>query len=167
MANVFQLSSPYPMPTGLGCNRRDACRLLEVYCGQASELTLVTQVAFHQTEAMQNNASIAQTLQGICRVDLQHLTMLGSCIRQLGARPTYRTCPNGEPVPWTPRFVNYRSSMRDMLEADIRTKERIVRRYNRLIHCIGNTQISALLNRICEDELLHISLLTELLNCYF
>ena len=168
MAIQYQLNKPYPVPVGLSENRRCAQMLLRLYCGSVSELTSVCQYMYHYQEALPVYAPLAEAYQGICIAEMQHMTLLGGCIKQMGMRPKYRYFSESEsPVNWSVRNVRYCSTVGDMLLADIQNEESTVKQYQQALRRTNNTQIKMLLERILEDEELHVQIFTDLYNHYY
>lgn len=167
MAACYYVDKPYPMPVGLGENKRCAHILLKCYCGCISEMTTMNQYMYHYQLALAKCAPAAAALQGICAVEMQHMYLLGRCICQMGVNPKYRIINESGPVNWSVRYVHYEKTVREMLLADIKNEEDSIKLYEASIRRTNNTQIKALLERIIEDEQLHVVIFTDLYNQYF
>lgn len=162
----YHANLSYPVVNGLNYNKVQAMLLMEGYSGQFSELSTVIQYSYHKIKSMKNR-EIAETLQGIFLVETHHLELLGNCINQLGMDPRYYIYLNQKPIVWQADVVNYATSVKEMVLADIEGEKRAVQYYIETAKIIDNEKIAKLLLRLSEDEKLHVEIFTNLYHKYF
>ena len=162
----YHVDSPYPKISGLSPNNKQAKLLMEGYSGQTSELSTVTQYAFHKIKCMRNK-EIYDTLQGIFLVETHHLELLGNCINMLGVEPYYKMSIIHKSISWQADVINYENTIKEMILTDIEGEKQAVKYYEETANIIGNEKIRVLLLRLAEDEKLHVKIFTDLYNRYF
>ena len=69
----YSANSPYPEVTGIKPDRRQAMLLMSGYSGQVSELSTVTQYAYHKIKCEKKQGALFATLQGIFLVETHHI----------------------------------------------------------------------------------------------
>jgi bacterioferritin len=162
----YQMDIAYPDVAGIRPNKAQAMMLMEGYCGAVSELSTVTQYAYHHIRCGRYD-EIAQTIKGIFFVEALHMELLGKCIARLGVDPRYFTYSKQGQSFWHAGVVNYEESVRDMLWADIEGEKGAVDFYLITAERIGNPVVANLLLRLAEDEKLHVRMFTDLYSKYF
>lgn len=164
---LYHVDLPYPHITGLNPNKRQAMLLMSGYSGVSSELTTVTQYAYHKLKCTRIK-ELYEALQGIFLVETHHLELLGHCINQLGVDPKYNMFLNNQKsISWISDAVNYKSSLNEIILTDIEGEKGAVRYYEDTAKIIENKKIEALLLRLAKDEALHVEIFTELYRKYF
>jgi len=153
----------YPLPERLTKNAYYARVLLPAYSGQVSELTAVNQYFFHHLVAGETNPQISAGLLGIAMVEIQHLDLLGTCIRQLGVQPRYHYFRGSRSQYWSTGFVSYGNTLGKMLQADIQGEYDAIEQYKYAVRSIREPHIQRLIRRIIDDEMLHIEILQSYL----
>lgn len=161
----YHIDLPYPKVNGIGINKKQAELLIQGYSGQISELTTVTQYAFHKIKCIKNK-EIYDTLQGIFLVETHHLELLGNCINLLGTEPQYKIPLTNQLIHWQADVLNYETTLKDMISADIQGEKQAVHYYEETAKIIGNEKIKSLLLRLAEDEKLHVTIFTKLFHKY-
>lgn len=161
----YQVNLPYPIVTGLQHNYDQAKMLIEGYSGSISELTTVSQYAYHKVKCNRYK-EIYDTLEGIFLVETLHLELLGDCINQLGVDPRYYITPI-QKISWTSNFVDYKQTPSEMILADINGEIEAAQYYLRTAQKIENNKIEPLLLRLAEDEKLHVRIFSDIYRKYF
>lgn len=146
----------YPPIKVTKTNKEYAKLLLKNYAGQISEDTAIHLYMYQALVC--SDEDLAKTLKEIAIVEMHHLAMLGELIALLGIKPVYGTIKNDYFKPWTGSYVNYNICLKDMLETDIKNEEVAIKNYKENINCINDVFIINVLERIIEDELLHIKI---------
>lgn len=162
----YHAALPYPVVSGLKPDKKQARILMEGYCGSKSELTTVTQYAYHHLNCL-GNEEIAKTIHGIFLVETHHLELLGKCLIQLGEDPKYFVTSGGRQSFWQAGLVDYKKTMKEILLADIEGEKGAFDYYLKTAQIINNDKISPLLLRLAEDERLHYRMFVELNQKYF
>ncbi|MGL5712290.1 MAG: ferritin-like domain-containing protein, partial [Paraclostridium sp.] len=162
------INKPYPDIAVTCKNKCYADILSEDFAGAVSELTAVTQYVNHEIRMSPIYCKAARTLLSIAQAEMTHLQRLGQLIMLLDGESCcelkFNTCYNAYDKPWTPNYINYQKTIRDMILADIDGEHKAIAQYKKHIQEINDPCIQANLARIIEDEMYHIRLLTELLH---
>jgi bacterioferritin len=132
--------------------------LKEDYAGAVSEMTAVAQYIY-QNILSTDNESFANAILQIAIVEMSHLDMLGDAILALGGNPTFG---NGS-VYWQPKSVNYARTLPEMLKANIEAESQAIANYESQASQTPNASVRALLERITQDEQLHLRFFQETL----
>lgn len=150
------VDKPYPPIKVTKANKEYAKLLLKNYAGQISEDTAIHLYMYQSLVC--SDEDLAKTLKDIAIVEMHHLEMLGELITLLGVKPVYGTIKNDYFKPWTSTNVNYNICLKNMLEIDIKNEEIAIKNYKENINCIDDIFIINILERIIEDEVLHIKI---------
>lgn len=160
-ASRYRLDLPYPCVTVTECDFKYANMISDAYAGRGSETTAIAQYRAHALY-LQCCPEILAAYRGIWEVEMIHQDLLGCLLIQLCAFPklfsgiTRRFWSGNAPV--------YECSLLPILLADIEGEREAIAHYQRLIACIKNESIQALLERIILDEQLHIEILQSLID---
>jgi len=154
---VYLDSGPYPT-VGQGSDPDTVKLLKEDYAGAASEMTAVAQYTY-QNILSADNDSFANAILQIAIVEMSHLDMLGDAILALGGNPTFG---NGS-IFWQPSSVNYSRTLPEMLMANINSESQAITNYEAHASQTANADVKALLERIVQDEQLHLRFFQETL----
>ncbi|MEA4898945.1 manganese catalase family protein [Bacillota bacterium Meth-B3] len=154
---IYLNPAPYPK-VSKGSDPATVKLLKEDYAGAVSELTAIMQYIYQNTLST-NDESFANGVLQVALVEMSHLDMLGDAILALGGNPTFG---DGR-VYWHGNLVNYARTLREMLMANIQSESEAIDNYERHAAMTTNTEVRSLLERIAEDERLHLRFFTELL----
>ncbi len=159
---ICKLNKPYPPIKVEKENLEYAEILMKDYAGSGGEDTAIHEYLFQSFVKKE----VADTLRGIAEVEMHHLFILGELITLLGGKPFFcETVKNDTCVkPWTSEYVNYTMTLKDMIIVDIKREQETIKRYQKNIEVIHDIYIKKLLQRIIEDEQLHIDCLTRIYN---
>lgn len=154
---VYLDSAPYPT-VSRGTDPDTVRMLKEDYAGAVSEMTAISQYIYQNIQST-DNESFANAILQIAIVEMSHLDMLGDAILALGGNPTFG---NGT-VFWQGKLVNYARTLPEMLRADIEAETQAIANYERQAAKTANASVRALLERIVQDEQLHLRFFRETL----
>lgn len=148
----------YPSLDGITEDYKTLRVISPAYAGGKGELTAVLQYVYQSVllERLQKT-EMSKKILGIAINEMRHLELLGSAITRLGAPPAFTACL---PYPvgfYSASSVNYVKTPCGMLEADIKAETDAIAEYRRILTCISNAALAALIERIIEDEELHLS----------
>jgi len=155
---VYVDSSPYPEVTGAH-DPETVAMLKEDYAGVHGELTAITMYVYQDGRSTENETFANSVLQ-IAIVEMLHLDMLGDAIVALGGSPSFDDGQNY----WTANNVNYTADFKEMLRTDISAESTAIANYEKHAALTKNQSVKALLERIIEDEKLHLRFFTETLS---
>lgn len=164
-----RLDIPYP-EIKIHCPNTGYARLLQgSYAGPVSEFTAVSQYFYQHVLEESSCPEAAKVLMGVSMVEMKHLELLAECIFQLGGNPVLATYNRGQRQWWMGSMLSYQRGLRIMLLENIESERAAIREYRRLMNCIPNEDIQALISRIIMDEEHHIELFCLLLerHCNF
>lgn len=163
---MYHVNLPYPPVKVKEENQKYANLILLNYASSVSEFSAITQYVYHETYFKYINAEVSETLEGIAKVEMHHLQMLGEVIILLGGDPGYWIIKNRKVNYWSPDFLSYDKDLKKAISTDIKDEEAAICQYKKTISQIDDSYITDILNRIILDEELHIELLRSLYNKY-
>ena len=157
MPKPLIVQSPYPSVKNLTCDPRSARILTSAYATSCGELNATLQYIYQSF--VFNHADDGQTaelLKSIAIAEMIHIDLLGNALINLGAQPIFTFQP---PVPfnfYSTKFVAYSSAFAEMLEDDIIAERHAISGYRKMLTKLRNDSVSKLVERIIEDEELHL-----------
>jgi bacterioferritin len=155
----IQSPHPYPSPQVEGPNPAYARMLSANMAGGLSEMTGACQYAYQSWVLFERCPHSARTLEQIARVEMQHLRLMGQTVVLLGGDPRFwQLGRNCNPIWWNGSYVCHTHSMQKMMLENAAMEQAAIDEYEKQKLLIGDPNIVALLERILEDERLHLSL---------
>lgn len=154
---MYENNKPYPEVLVERRNPYYAKLLLIDYASNCSEDTAIHEY-FYQS-LMVDDKELSETLMQISKVEMHHLRLLGKAISLLGIKPVFGVLGNNTLTPWTSKYVNYSVKVEDMLKIDIKQEKTAIDTYQKHIKEIDDRYIKSLLERIVEDEIIHLKTL--------
>lgn len=156
-------AKPYPEAMVEGENLRYAKLLMDAYAdGGKAEMTAISQYLHHHLTIQ--NKEIANTEFCIALVEMKHLMLLGHLIEMLGGNPKYRRANKAW---WNGGEVDYGDSAELKLKLDIASEKAAIEGYKTLISEIQDRHIVEVLQRILEDEIVHVNIFESLYTKYY
>ena len=157
----YASKKPYPTPRVLGKNKEYATLLSASYAGMISEQTAIHQYLY---QSFVLEPDVSTILHHISIVEMHHFELLAETIKLLGTLPKYQSYSTTDvALPWTASYVPYPETLEEMLETDLRSEETAIHNYQVLIEEIKDPYIKELIERIIEDEYLHVKIFQTLL----
>ncbi len=156
---IPEVSEPYP-PIRVECPNPEYARLLfDDYAGMVSEMTAINQYLFHHYDMPEQFADVVELLEGVAIVEMRHMEMLAELIKLLGQPPMYM---DGQGRFWNACYVPYLpGNPCEQLQSDIEAEQAAIQTYRQHIQLIDDRYIRAILERIIQDEELHLRLFTK------
>ena len=156
---------PYPKIEVERENIEYAKILLEDYAGENGEDTAI-HTYFYQSLVVEEEKEI---LEGISKVEMHHLEILGKLIYQLGYLPSFYTVDSNIEcvIPWTSKNVNYATNFSTILLDNIAREMKAIKTYQKHIQEINDPYIKKILERIIEDEEVHIHCFEQIYHNHF
>ena len=155
---ICKSTKPYPMIKVKSPNREYAELLLEDYASCTSEDTAIHLYTYQSLILGEKNAELADILKEIAKVEMYHLSLLGKTIKALGVNPAFGIRSGEWLIPWNSSCVSYNKNLEEMLKIDIIREEDAIKNYRKHKAIIDDEYIKALLERIIEDELVHLDI---------
>lgn len=155
---------PYP-PIMVERPNLQTAKLLSFDLGsQKSELTSVTQYVYHSWQLDEEQKETAQLLLDISKVEMHHMEILGRLIILLGGNPTYSAVVGNRRIVWNGNMVTYSRMMVRMLQDDMMLEQAAIDTYQRQLRVITDKCVAANIERIIQDEEVHMKLFKQLLD---
>ena len=147
-------------------NRYYAELLLSDYAGINGELTAITRYIFQNFNFFKEYPKLSEVIAKISMTEMKHLELLGKTIKLLGLEPKFefKINPyNYSYLYWNSSYVDYETNIICMLQENIQSEQEVINNYRYDISIIDDKYIKELLERIIEDEKIHIGCFKELL----
>lgn len=162
---ICKSNSPYPIPKVEEENMNYALVLLENYSGNISEETAVHQYLYEYLMLNNEYQEFANIMMEISEVEMKHLRLLGETIKLLGVMPVFGVVKQDKSYEsWCSKNINYEVNLKEMILLNIKYEEEAIKKYNESYSLINDIYVRNLINRIIEDELIHISVFNYFLN---
>lgn len=162
-ATSFRASAPYPPVEVEAPNLRYAQLLHQDTASAQGEFTAVTLYIYQSWLFDPVCGPAAKTMREIAIVEMHHLDLLSQVISLLGGDPTFSAVRNNRCIVWNGSMVNYCKNLPQMIRYDIRAEQEAIANYRRHIAFIKDRHIQALLERIIEDEEIHLAIFRQML----
>lgn len=156
----FKADLPYPDTKITTQSMYEIRLLMPVYGGRESETTAIMTYAYQSYVLKEKYPEIADCLLHIGITEMEHHEMLGLAITMLGGTPYI----GGNHSYWQGSYANYSKDLKIILQNDIADEKKAVRDYKEVISTTKMPEIVTMVERIIEDELVHIKTLTSILN---
>lgn len=162
-----KVDKPYPEPKVVNKNLQYANLLLQEYSGVVSENSVIHLYLYQHFVLKEHYPEISKILKSIAITEMKHLELLGETITLLGMKPIYATMQNGLAHFWDSSKLNYSITLREILEMDIISEHQAIQNYQNSKRQIQDIYIQSMLQRIIEDEELHLNTFKNLLHTNF
>jgi len=164
MPKPISIDEPYPTTDGLNCDAYSLKIISPAYATPTGELNAILQYIYHSFFFEKKGyGEIADLLVGIAVSEMRHLDLLGSTILALGAAPIFSQYPPNCFNFYSAKYVAYSRTLTNMIEDDIIGEKHAIRCYEKMLCCLKNQQVKCIIQRILEDERLHLCTLNEIL----
>lgn len=132
------------------------------YAGRDGELTAILQYVYQSVLlGGMGKRGLAELLSSIAADEMRHLQILGSIIVRLGASPVFTACPPYPVSYYSASCVSYVKTPQAILSVDISAECAAIADYERMLACLENPPVAAIVGRICAEEREHLSKLKE------
>lgn len=157
----------YPNLEDLSPDGYSARLLSTAYATSCGELNSVLQYVYHAVNfECSGNKAVAEQLRGIALAEMLHVNLLAEALMRLGAQPVYSVLPPAQYNFYSTKFVAYSRSLQNMLEDDLMGEKYAIYTYERMLMRLKNSTLQTLICRIIDDENLHVSVLSALLQSF-
>ena len=123
-----------------------------------SELTSIMQYIYQSWRLYGPYQKVGEVMECIARVEMHHMEILGKLITLLGGNPKYMSVQHHCPTFWQADMVAYSGNLRQMIQEDIVLEQAAIDTYLRQFQIIKNPYIQAIIQRIIEDEKVHLAI---------
>ncbi len=156
----YKADMPYPDTIIKTQSMYEIRLLMPVYGGRESETTAIMNYIYQSYVLAEQYPEIADCLLHIGMVEMEHHEMLGKAITMLGGTPYI----GGNHSYWQGSYANYSKDIKTILQNDIADEKQAIRDYKDITHTSKMPEIVVLVERIIEDEKVHIEILTTIIN---
>ncbi len=164
MLKSLIVDKPYPTTEGICPDAHSLNIISPAYASSESELNAILQYIYHSFFFEKHGREdIAEILTRIAIAEMKHLDLLGAAILALGSAPVFARYPASGFNYYSAKYVAYSCSLKNMLEDDIRGEKHAILGYEKMLNCLKNAQVKAIISRILEDEKLHLATLEGIL----
>ncbi len=162
---VINMKNEYPVIKVESKNPTYAKILLESYAGEISEDSAVHQYIYQHIVLKQTNKALSDALLEISMTEMRHLDILGELVSLLGTKPIYSTYNyfTDNFIPWNSNYINYTTSVSELLMHDIKLEELAIENYNKTIDLVKDTYIINIIKAIIAEEKQHIEIFKSFL----
>lgn len=157
----FCVDMPYPKVQVEKVDIDLAKKIYSLYAGNISEDICIHSYIFQMLVV--DNEDLRKILRGIAIVEMHHLEILGSLIKELGLTPVYGSFENNQLKWLSLENVRYDKVINDMLFNDIKSEEETILKYEEVINSTTDEYVRHILKRIILDERLHVEIFSKLL----
>ena len=164
-APSYRAEGPYPEIRAEGKNRPYGQAIVSNVGGSVSEMGSVARYLYGRF-TQEGRPEIAECLERIAMVEMDHLSIFSQLARQLGEDPRLWTPFRGRRRYWTPEYLRYPRQLDQLLRYSIEEERTAIQKYRQQALWIKDANVAANLLRIIEDEELHVQILSCLLESY-
>lgn len=157
----FCVDMPYPEVKVEKKDLELAKKIFNLYAGEVSEDTS-THAYILQSLLFSENEEIKNILKGIAIVEMQHLEILGSLIKELGLIPLYLSTQNNKIKWFSGSYIGYEKNLKETLLKNICMERMAIRNYEALLNETDDSYIQHIIKRIVLDERLHIEIFEKI-----
>lgn len=152
---VVKVNEPYPEIVGATENAKTVKVLKDLMSSSEGELTAILTYFYQSSVSRCMEPEIADILEEISIVEMQHMDILSNAIVSFGGLPTYTNSRN---MQYTTNYINYNTNLKTILTNNIKAEEEAIRNYELGIDLVQNESLKLLFERIIKDEKKHIEI---------
>ena len=156
-----KVNKPYPEVKVTVPNETYGLMILDNVGGINSETSAICQYIYNHSIAGEDFLELKKTFLNISMVEMHHLDIFMTLALELGLDPRWWSCLNDQCTYWSPSYLNYPNSLEEVLKTAIDAEYQAIDKYMYQASVIKDPYIVTILNRIIEDEELHIKVLKE------
>lgn len=150
------MMNPYPKVAVQEQNLSYAQQLSTSFASSKGELTTITQYLYQSWTLDNCPSDFVAGLKHIAYTEMTHFSLLGELITQLGGNPIYRSFQYNRPILWNASMVPYYTTFTKVVHNNIASEQVAIDQYQQHITMIQDSGITAVLQRIIQDEQEHI-----------
>lgn len=157
----IRANSTYPEIVNATNDPRVVMMLKDLLSSREGEIEGLMQYFYQSRIAKNIEPDIAEVLEEISIVEMEHMQLIMDAIVAFGGIPKY---DNSRGQMFNASYVNYATKLKDMLDANIIGEEQAINDYIKTQKSVNNQSLKNLLGRIIEDEQLHLTAFKTLRN---
>lgn len=160
----YKSNKPYPPVEVSSKNIYYGELLLEDLAGMVSEMSAISLYMYNNTIILPELEQLKEAFRKINMVEMRHLQILNDLVLQLGVDPRLWTNNQGQCQYWTPFYNSYPNQLEALLINSINSEQQAIEQYQNHVRCIQDPKIIAILERIIEDEVIHLNIFKSFYN---
>lgn len=164
-SDQYRLAKPYPPVQVEQKNLVYAKAMLDNVGGRISEMSAVSLYFYNHLQSKEL-PEVARAFETISIVEMHHLEIFASLAKELGEDPRLWTVQGENYVYWSPGYQQYPVSLPELLQNALQGEEQAIRKYQQQLEWIEDDGVRANLQRILEDEALHVRIFQGFLEQY-
>lgn len=157
-----RINEPYPEIENATADLKTVAVLKNLASSSVGELEAVLTYIYQSIIANKTHKDIANLLEEIAIVEMEHMDMLMNAITAFGGVPKYEDC-NG--TMYSTKFINYTQKLSEMLNNNIAAENIAIKDYTQAINLVSNDSLIKLFERIIMDEKRHIEIFKTVKDC--
>lgn len=157
----YKVNKPYPEIKVTAPNETYGLMILDNVGGMNSETSAICQYIYDHAIAGKDFIDLKQAFLNISMVEMHHLDIFMELSLKLGMNPRWWTCLDDQCSYWSPSYLNYPNQVTEVIQSAIDNEYQAINKYKYQASVIKDPHIIAILNRIIEDEELHIKILKQ------
>lgn len=157
----YCVDMPYPEVKVEKKDLELAKKVFNLYAGEVSEDTS-THTYVLQALLYSENEEIKEVLEGIARVEMHHLEILGTLIKKLGLIPLYLSVEDNKVKWFSGKYITYEKNLKEAILKNICIERIAIKNYEALINETNDEHVIHIIKRIILDERLHIEIFEKI-----
>ena len=159
----FSASEEWPEITVECANPFYAAAMLSNIGSCNSEMSAVSLYFYNHIVTQTCEPEISECFRSISVVEMHHLQIFGTLAHLLGADPRLWKYNHRRPLYWSPACNHYPRPITALLQNSLQGEKEAISKYQFQIQQIHDCHIQAILNRIIQDEEIHVHIFETLL----
>lgn len=158
---IYAAKAPYPPIRASERNPQYGRMMLDNMGGSNSEMSAVSLYIYNQmiTGSLKE---VSYAFHKISIVEMHHIHIFGELALNLGENPRLWTHRGNQMYYWTPGYNHYPTELAPLLKNAIQGEENAILKYQQQARQIKDPCITDILERIIEDEKIHIQIYKKL-----
>lgn len=158
---IVRVNKPYPKIENATPDAYTVSILKNLAFSRIGEINGILQYIYQSVVARNVDDEISSIFEEIGIVEMMHLDLLMNAIIDFGGNPRYE---DANRMPYTTNYINYSNKLKDMLNNNILAEQNAIENYKLAISKVKNESLKHLLERLIEDEELHLNIFKRILN---
>lgn len=163
MSFPYSSELPYPPIEVKEKNPLYAAQILSNIGGENSEMSAVASY-FYCNLVTHDYQNISNAFHYISIIEMKHLEIFGKISLQLGSDPRLWKKTNRGMIYWSPNYIKYPKTLHALLTNSLQGEIAAINKYKKQCETIKNDNIVKNLERIIEDEKIHVEIFKELIS---
>ena len=151
-----KINKPYPVIKVCNKNIEYGRMMLDNVGGICSEMSAIALYQYNHIISKKKCKELSKMFEEISICEMHHLEMFLELAFDLGMDPRLWSCSNDYNEYWSPSYNNYQGRLITLLENSIDGDSKAIIKYSHQRDIIDDHYIKAILDRIIEDEQLHL-----------